>query len=118
MALWRPRQVDAMTLKSRLRVEVNVPSNLPDRITTWDDAGQLFLRFVQWYLEGNGHPEHENTKLFAGLSTNDFERKANNLHIRACLLLEAFTESKICPEEDVNWNLKVSGRYIWGIWWH
>ncbi|KAF7964887.1 hypothetical protein HWV62_1933, partial [Athelia sp. TMB] len=101
-ALWGPRPVTAATLHDRLQVEVPLPTN-----QQWKDTAVLFLRCVRRYLEGQGHPEHETTREFAGISAEDFDREATNPHIRPSLLLETFTESKLCPTDDVPWALQV-----------
>lgn len=106
-ALWDPRPVSAETLKNHLLVEVPAPTNHAVNNQKWKDIAVLFLRCVHRYLEGRGHPEHEDTRSFAGLSTEDFEREANNPHIRSCLLLETFTESRMCPTDAVPWSLVV-----------
>lgn len=100
--------VDASALIPRLRFEISGAERRLARSKTRHDFAQLFGRAILRYLKGLGHPEHEVITEFQTLTQGDIASESGSPHTRAKLLLAAFTESKLLPREDSDWNLKVS----------
>lgn len=106
--MYNPRVVDASSLIPRLSFEISGAERRMVRSKTRQGFAQLFVRAIHRYLDGLGHPEHEIISDFQTLTQEDIGRELGSPHTRPHLLLAAFTESKVLPREDTNWNLKVS----------
>lgn len=107
--MYIPRIVDAGALIPRLLFEISGGERRLARSTRRERFAQLFVRAIVRYLEGLGHPEHDVITDFQMLTEHDIASESGSRHTRANLLLVAFTESKLLPREDSDWNLKVSG---------
>ncbi|KZP07553.1 hypothetical protein FIBSPDRAFT_965558 [Athelia psychrophila] len=104
--LYIPPIVDASALIPRLCFEISGAERRVARSRTRHDFAQLFGRAILRYLKGLGHPEHEVITEFQTLTQGDIASESGSSHTRANLLLAAFTESKLLPREDIDWNLK------------
>lgn len=77
------------------------------RDDTRSDYAQIFVRAVQAYLKGVGHPRHPSLGDATGLTANEIDAYRNDPDLRSRLLFLAVL-SKDLPAYGERWKITVS----------